>query len=928
MALGAGTRLGSYEVTAQIGAGGMGEVYRATDTRLGREVAIKVLPAMLAQDAERLARFDREARLLAALNHPNIAVIHGLEDAAGTKALVMELVDGPTLADRIAQGAIPLDEALPIARQIADALTAAHDQGIVHRDLKPANIKIRRDGTVKVLDFGLAKAMEPAVASSSGMSLSPTITSPAMTQAGLILGTAAYMSPEQARGKAVDKRADVWAFGCVVFEMLTGVRAFEAEDVSLTLSMVLQREPDFAALPAAVPSYVTQVLRVCLRKDPRQRPGDVHDVRLALEGAFQVPTDQAATRLPAVRTANRRLAWSVAVAALLLATAAGYGWWRATGPVGHQLTRLRVDLGPDALRAPRHTVTLSPDGTRIVFVGRGSDPGTRQLFTRRLDERSATPISGTVHGPTLSMPFFSPAGDWIGYIVGNGIRKVPVGGGSTFLVADVSPAPLGAAWGDDDSIFITSAGGLFRVPSSGGTPERLKTTDGVKWFVHALPGAAAVLLNSVSNLGSFGSLDDLRIDAFDIQTGETKTLVNGGFDARYLPTSGRTGHLVFVRQGSLFAVPFDPKRLTMRGTPTALVTDLGNTSVLDGGGQFTFASNGTFVYLEGQISASTYPILWLNAAGQTPTLVAQPGAYGAPRVSPDGSRLAYTAMGSKGADVWVYDFQRDTPTQLTFTGPGVRELAWAPDSKHLVFGDGESMWWVRADGSGVPQRILEKQSNPRPFSFRSDGRLVYTPFGAQGLPDVWTLPLDLSDPERPKPGKAEPFLTEPYVEVDPAFSPDGKFIAYASNETGPNEVYVRPFPGPGGRWKISTAGGKFPAFSAKTHELFFLGGDDRIMVAPYTVNGDSFVAGAPRPWSPTPVMRDGVRQSFDVAPDGKRVVMFPKPVDTKTEGPLHATFLLNFFDEVRRRVPRRTRSREKDAKNAKKTANGAASVRG
>src|SRR5688572_981050 len=362
MTLAPGTRLGSYEVTAQIGVGGMGEVYRATDTRLGRAVAIKVLPPSVAQDPDRLARFDREARTLAALNHPNIAAIHGLERAHGTQALVMELVEGPTLAERIAQGPIPLDEALPIARQIADALAAAHEQGIVHRDLKPANVKVRPDGTVKVLDFGLAKALEQGSGiggqGSGGLpaaSLSPTITSPAMTQAGLILGTAAYMSPEQARGKTVDRRADIWAFGCVLYEMLTGGRAFEAEDVSLTLSVVLQKEPDFAALPADVPSHVAQALRVCLRKDPKLRASDINDVRLALEGAFAPPAAGAVVHTPPPG-AHRRVLLAVAAGALILAAASTYAWWQATRPVERPLAQLRVDLGPAALLAPRQTL--------------------------------------------------------------------------------------------------------------------------------------------------------------------------------------------------------------------------------------------------------------------------------------------------------------------------------------------------------------------------------------------------------------------------------------------------------------------------------------------------------------------------------------------------------------------------------------------
>ena len=442
---------------------------------------------------------------------------------------------------------------------------------------------------------------------------------------------------------------------------------------------------------------------------------------------------------------------------------------------------------------------MSPDGTRIVFVGRASESGTRQLFTRRLDEQTAQPLPGTTFGASLSMPFFSPAGDWIAFLAGNSLRKVSVQGGSIVEVA---------------------------------------------------------------------------------------------------------GHLVFVRQGTLFAVPFDPTRLETRGTPTPLLNEVGDTGLLEGGAQFTFSTNGTFVYLERRTGTTNlHPISWLSASGQLTPLLAQPGAYTTPRLSPDGSRLAYSAAASKGGDLWIYDLQRGAPTQLTFTGPGFREVAWAPDSRHLVYGDGASLWWIRADGSGQPQRILEKASNPRPSSFSPDGRLVYSPFGTQGLPDIWTLPVDLRDPEHPKPGKAEPFLSEPAVEVDPAFSPDGKFIAYASTELGPNEVFVRPFPGPGGKWKVSTTGGKFPAWAATTRELFFVGGDDRILVASYTINGDSFVASPPRPFAPTQVLRDGVRQNFDVTPDGKRVVVFPRPMETSSEGPLQATFLLNFFDEVRRRVP-------------------------
>jgi eukaryotic-like serine/threonine-protein kinase len=607
-----------------------------------------------------------------------------------------------------------------------------------------------------------------------------------------------------------------------------------------------------------------------------------------MDGAFQ--TETVTVPPPVAPVAQRRLLWAALAAVLLLAGVSSYGWWRATRPVERPLTRLSVDLGPEAVRAPRDTLALSPDGTRLVFVGLGSERGTRQLFTRRLDEPAALPLPGTAHGPSLSMPFFSPAGDWIAFLAGNSIRKVSVQGGSIVEVAQVPPTVLGASWGDDGNIVVSSSAqaGLLRVPSSGGTLERWKASEVLVFFPYVLPGSRTVLFN-VSTFGMLDNLDALRIDALAADTGETKTLVNGGYAPRYIPTSGSTGHLVFVRQGTLFAVPFDPSRLVIRGTPTPLINDVGDSGLIEGGAQLTFSTNGTFLYLQRRAGATNgYPISWLNASGQLTPLIAQPGTYTTPRVSPDGSRLVYTAAGNKGGDLWIYDLGRGASTQLTFTGLGFREVAWAPDSKHLVYGDEASRWWIRADGSGQPQRILEKASNPRPSSFSPDGRLVYSPFGTQGLPDIWTLPLDLRDPEHPKPGKAEP---------------DGKFIAYASTELGANEVFVRSFPGPGGKWKVSTNGGKFPAWAPSTRELFFLGGDDRIMTASYTITGDSFAAGTPRVWAPTQIFRDGVRQNFDVTPDGKRVVVFPRPMETSSEGPLHATFLLNFFDEVRRRVP-------------------------
>jgi serine/threonine-protein kinase len=446
----------------------------------------------------------------------------------------------------------------------------------------------------------------------------------------------------------------------------------------------------------------------------------------------------------------------------------------------------------------------------------------------------------------------------------------------------------------------------MRMPAAGGVALSVKGGEsGVQLFPQVLPGAQAVLFNGPLTGLDFEGLD---IGVLEFSTGQTKTLLHGGYWPRYLATSGDTGHLVYMSESTLFAVGFDPQRLEIRGTPAPLLDDIGaSPDVINGGGQFAFSETGTFVYLSGRGENNVFPIQWLDPAGKTTPLVAQPGLYGAPRLSPDGRRLAYTVGGSKGANVWVYDLERQTPTQLTFTAPGTYEVAWAPDSKHIAFGDGMALWWIRADGSGQPQRLLDKLLFPRPYSFSpalgKDGRLVFIQ-GSAGSPGIYTLPLDLSDPERPKAGKAESFLADPkIVQVDPAFSPDGKFLAYASSESGTNEVFVRSFPGPGGKWKISTHGGKFPAWSRATHEILFLDYDDHIMAVNYTSQGDTFSPGIPHLWSPTQVRRTGVQQNFDLSPDGKRVVMFPHPTAEQSQGSVHVTFLLNFFDEVRRRLP-------------------------
>ena len=866
----------------------MGEVYRARDTRLDRDVAIKI------STVEFSDRFSREARSIAALNHSNVCQLYDV----GPNYLVLEYVEGENPL-----GPMSFDEALPIIRQLIDGIEAAHDKNIIHRDLKTANIKITPEGTVKILDFGLAKATESE--SVGDVANSPTYTMNA-TQAGVILGTAAYMPPEQAKGKAADRRSDIWSFGVVVYELLTGRTPFEGETAVEILGGVMSKEPDFSR----VPLRARRLLRWCLEKDRRKRLAAIGDARVLLE------EDSTIVQPPASLPTWKRVLWPATAAVLLLvAAASAYTAWSATRPIERPLIRLSVDLGPEAIRGPRITAILSPDGTRMVFTGRGKS-ASRQLFMRRLDLPEATPLSGTdIPGaPGLQFPFFSPDGEWIGFIAANRVMKVATQGGSAVMVAEFPDGVGGFSWGDDGNIIIGSLKGLWRVASSGGTAALIKENAGAQAFPDVLPGSRAVLFNTPSTTGGSG-FNDMVIAAMVFETGETKILIPGGYWPRFIKTADNTGHLLYVHENTLFGVGFDPDRLEIRGTPVPLLGDVAaGTSTEAGGGQFAFSDTGTFVYLSGRPTAVTYPVQWLTAAGVTTPLIAQPGQFDSPRFSSDGKRLAYSAVGSgtnvgrTNRDVWVYDLQLDTPTQLTFGGDVGSGIAWARDSKHIVYGDGSALWWTAADGSGQPHRLLDKMINPRPMSFAPDGRLAFSPLPTPppAIPDIWTIPLDFSDPERPKPGKAEPFLAEAHVETDPAFSPDGKFLAYASSESGGGreEVFVRPFPGPGGRWKVSTEGGKFPAWSGTTRDLLFLGGDDRIMARELHDRGELVHSrGKPRAWSPTLILRTGNARNFDISPDGTRAVVFPRPQEGEAQGSLHATLLLNFFDEVRRRIP-------------------------
>jgi Tol biopolymer transport system component len=902
LALTPGTRLGVYEVIASIGAGGMGEVFRARDTKLNRDVALKVLPDSFASDPDRLARFTREAQTLASLNHPNIAHIHGLEESSDVRALVMELVEGEDLSQRIARGAIPIDDALPIAKQIAEALETAHEQGIIHRDLKPANIKVRPDGTVKVLDFGLAKAMEPAAGSSPSMSMSPTLTTPAMTQAGMILGTAAYMAPEQARGKVVDKRADIWAFGVVLYEMLTGTRAFGDEDVSMTLSKILQREPDFDALPSTVPARVSQALRVCLRKDPKQRVGDIRDVRLALEGAFETAVSQAsAPETRQTSAAARALPWALAASTLVFATAWLTVWapWRAETPEDRPLTRLEVDLGADvSMPAPipsGSNIVISPDGTRLVYTS-----GTpAKLFTQRLDQPNATELPGT-EGATV--PFVSPDSQWVGFISGGKVNKISVEGGAMVPLGPVASTVAGASWGDDDNILVSESwgGGLKRIPAGGGPPQAvaaLGNGEQALAFPQLLPGGKAILFAADPARGE----DQISIEVLTLADHHRKIVARGGNSPRYLPTSARAGHLVYFNKATLFAIPFNLDTLETHGTAVPLLDDVAYEPRF-GTAQFDISRTGTFVYRRASGGASAMVTLqWMDPAGKKEPLLVNPGAYRNPRLSPDGTRIALSIAAGGNQDVWVYGLQRDTMTRLTFGGAYYEFPTWSPDGRYVLFSSvGNGIVQARADGAGRPQPLTPSQTSQVPWSFTPDGkRLAY--FETVGNPQIWTVPLDDHGGQLTA-GTPEPFLKSNSSDVDPVFSPDGRRLAYQSNESGKNEIYVRAFPptssGQGGKWQISNSGGTVPRWSPNGRELLYQSGD-QIMASSYTVKGDAFMAEKPRVW----IAKLGGTQ-WDLAPDGKRMAVLT-PVQSAQEPTQEheVVFLEHFFDELRRRVP-------------------------
>jgi Tol biopolymer transport system component len=909
VALALGTPLGPYEIIAPIGAGGMGEVYRARDTKLNRVVALKILPDAFALDGDRIARFRREAQVLAALNHPNIAAIYGFEDSGSTHALVLELVEGPTLADRIAKGPIPLDDTLSITKQIAEALEAAHEQGIIHRDLKPGNIKVRDDGTVKVLDFGLAKAMEPTSAISPSLTASPTITTPAqMTGVGMLLGTAAYMSPEQAKGRPADKRSDIWAFGCVLFEMLTGKRVFDGEDVSDTLAVVLTKSPAWDALPQTTPASIRRLLQRSLEKDRKHRLADISDARLEIDEAL-VPSATGLSAPSGIVGAQLRSGWHTTLPwALAAALSAGLAvalamWARWPKPSVSSPVRLSAEVGADVTLgvsgAPGANLALSPDGKLLVFAGQRAN-GVSELYIRRVDQLQATALSGTDDGRD---PFFSPDGQWIGFFAGGKLKKMSITGGAALTLCDAANS-RGATWGEDGTIVFqpeNRAGtSLLRVSDGGGKPEPFTTLangEGSQRWPQLLPGGKAVLFTT----GTPGRFDDGNIVIQPLPVGPRKIVQRGGYYGRVAPSR----HLLYIHGGTLFAAPFDLDRLEIAGRPVPVLEGIDTYSGV-GGANFAVSDIGTLVYLAGQGVGNEAPMVWLDRTGRTVPLRTTPADWGGPRFSPDGTRLAMDIMGAAGGvsrEVWVYDWMRDTPTRLTFGDSLNVGPIWTPNGRRIVFASGRAggLYWQRADGTGDAQRLTESTASQTPGSWHPNGKvLAFTEMNQQTGNDIKILTVEGDEARGWKPGTPTVFLNGPSDEQDPQFSPDGRWIAYYSNESGQPEVYVRPYPSSVGKWQISTGGGLYPIWSRTRSELFYITPNQHIMVASYMADGGSFTANKAQTWWSGRIL-GRPRGPYALHPDGNRfAVSIAQDATSKQD---HVVFVFNFFEELRRLAP-------------------------
>jgi serine/threonine-protein kinase len=928
MSLTSGTRVGVFEIVAKLGEGGMGEVYRARDTRLDRDVALKVLPDLFTGDPERLARFEREAKLLASLNHPHIAQVYGFEPPSGPErqaAIAMELVEGQTiqalLAAHAAEGGpvgLPLERALAIARQIAAALEAAHEQGIVHRDLKPANVSIREDGTVKVLDFGLAKAFaaDAESAQSAVLAQSPTLTARA-TQLGMILGTAAYMSPEQARGRAVDRRADVWAFGAVLFEMLAGRRAFEGDDVSDVLASVLKSDPDWSGLPADVPAPVRRLLRRCLEKDPKKRLRDIGEGMLQLDEGLATGSSSSSS-MPAATIASghalparswwRRGAPLLATAVVTAAVVAPLAMLRRPAQAPPAVVRM-LHTPPDATpllsSQTQRDLAISPDGRTLAYAT-AAEGRRGVLYLRRLDRLEGTPLRGA---DAAVAPFFSPDSQWVGFVnqgAQEQIRKVPVLGGPSVLVTTANSIVLGATWMNDGIVFGTRVGPLQVVADGGGAATAVTALDGAAGEVaHVWPAAVrdttVVLFTVISddNTGGNTGSANTTLAAVDRASGRVVRLGLAGAHPRFVPT----GHLVYATvDGALHAVAFDPGRLAISGTPVPVLEGVG--IKVSGAANFDVSANGHLVHAGASAIMPPRTLVWVDRAGRETAIAAPTRNYFYARVSPDGSRISLDVRDEQ-RDLWIWDVRRETLSRLTDRAVPDEYALWTPDQRlifHSRTAAGFALFRHRPDGVGAPEQVTEgptaEKIVPFPNAVTPDGKQVIFRAASGGeKSDLFVADIEGARSVRP-------LLSTEHDERNAALSPDGRFMAFESDITdGRLEVFVRPFPNvDAAQFKVSIDGGEEPLWSPDGKAIFYLA-NGKLMAVPAAIRSERLELGKPAAlFDVSPYFFGGLGRNYDIAPDGQRFVMI-KNLDDRRNGLSPIAIVLNWTEELRTRLP-------------------------
>jgi eukaryotic-like serine/threonine-protein kinase len=916
MPLAAHTRLGPYEIQSAVGAGGMGEVYKARDTRLDRTVAIKVLPSSLATDPDFRERFDREARTISQLDHPHICALYDVGDHNGTAYLVMQYLDGETLADRLSKGALPLEQALQFAIQIGAALDKAHRAGIIHRDLKPGNIMLTKAGAT-LLDFGLAKTV-PATSGALGASVA-TREQP-MTGAGAILGTLQYMAPEQLEGGEADARSDIFAFGAVLYEMLTGTKAFDGKTPASVISSILKDTPrPIAERQPMTPPALDHILRRCLAKDPDERWQTASDATRELKWIVEGGGTTAGS--PAAAAGSQRLTRGLAgvVTGVLVGALLTAGIFWSTGRRAHSpasgVTRAFIGVTPadqllDRLGAPdgrpnRQALALFPDGRSLVFTG--VHAGVPQLYVRALDRLDSAPIAGTEGGAS---PFVSPDGRWIGFWANGELKKVPAGGGPPVTLCRTG-VPYGATWGSDDHIvFARAVGGLWQVSAAGGAPEALTKTDAAKGEVshrlpHALPDGDGILFTVART--RFPKWDETQIAVYSRRTNSVRVLIEGGADARYAPS----GHLVYAREGVLMAAPFDLRSMSVTGGPVGVAADVmqaayaaGSTND-SGAGQFTLSESGALAYLRGGVSPDLeFSLVFVDRSGHAERLAIPPRPFLQPRLSPDGRRLAVAATG-RNLDIWIFDVSRGIFTRLTTTGRNGAPV-WTPDGTRVVYRSGvvgpDNLVWQAADGTGTPERLMASPHHIVPAFFAPGGKaLGFYDMGddpTNNPADIWTLSID----DR----RATPIVQNTFLKSGADLSADGQWLAYTSSESGRNEVYVQPYGHPGARQQVSVSGGQAPAWRRDGKELFYgvtagSGSHQIDMMSVSITTEPDFRAGTPTRLFQGTYNLGAPPRNYDVTADGQRFLMVeesPKPPAPITQ----IVLVENWLEELKTRV--------------------------